>query len=375
MSVTREALPTISWVDVTADGRGGRPAVSIVVICHNYGGFVAAAIDSALAQDYAPLDVVVIDDGSTDESRAVIAAFGTRVRAVLQPQGGHVSAFNRGFAEAEGAIVVFLDADDILYPHYVSTIVAAWEPYLVKVQCRLDTIDRNGVDQAMPFPWFGDAPSPSALRRHAIARGIYPWTVSTGNAFARRFLAEVLPIETTEAVSPDGYVNKLAPLYGEIKSINAILGAYRVHGGNAWARLGPHGGRILPPTGLARAVRLDAWNHQQFELHARRLGLAVPGLADLDGPNQMENRLVSLRLGPLEHPFPSDRRAALLRRGARGVVRAPALSTLGRLAWLAWLLLIAVAPRPLIALLFNRGRSQAYRSPAARLLVRLSRRH
>ena len=78
------------------------PLVTIVVNNYNYARFLAEAIDSALAQTYAALEVVVVDDGSTDESREIIAQYGGRVIPVLKDNGGQASAFNAGFAAARG---------------------------------------------------------------------------------------------------------------------------------------------------------------------------------------------------------------------------------------------------------------------------------
>src|SRR4029077_3087176 len=79
-----------------------------------YGRFLGRAIDSALGQAYPWTEVVVVDDGSTDESRAVIAGYGDRVVPVLKGNGGQASAFNAGLAASRGRVVIFLDSDDWL---------------------------------------------------------------------------------------------------------------------------------------------------------------------------------------------------------------------------------------------------------------------
>src|SRR3954447_20177322 len=93
-------------------------AVTVVVNNHGYERFVGAAIRSALEQT-APAQVVVVDDGSTDGSRDVIGAFGDAVGAVYKPQGGQTSALNAAYPHARGDVVIFLDADDLLYPSAV----------------------------------------------------------------------------------------------------------------------------------------------------------------------------------------------------------------------------------------------------------------
>jgi glycosyltransferase involved in cell wall biosynthesis len=87
--------------------------VSVVIPCHNYGRFLAAAIESALGQSYAEIEVIVVDDGSTDGTPAVAARY-PAVRYVRQPNRGVGEASNRGLKEATGEFVLFLDADDAL---------------------------------------------------------------------------------------------------------------------------------------------------------------------------------------------------------------------------------------------------------------------
>ena len=104
------------------------PLVSIVVINHNYEAFLATAIDSALAQSHGNIEVIVVDDGSADGSGAIIAGYGGRIRAVMQVNGGHSSAVNAGFAQASGAYVLFLDADDLLLESCMARALAAIRP-------------------------------------------------------------------------------------------------------------------------------------------------------------------------------------------------------------------------------------------------------
>src|SRR5262245_56700835 len=98
------------------------PLVSILINNYNYGRFLAAAVDIALSQRYPSTEVIVVDDGSTDDSRAIMASYGTRIRPVLKENGGQTSAFNAGVAASRGDILCFLDADDLFYPEKVDHI-------------------------------------------------------------------------------------------------------------------------------------------------------------------------------------------------------------------------------------------------------------
>lgn len=93
-----------------------RPLVSIIIPCFNAEQCIADAIESALGQAYDPIEVIVIDDGSTDESRDVIRSFDERIRWEFGPNRGGSAARNRGLELARGEMIQFLDADDLLDP-------------------------------------------------------------------------------------------------------------------------------------------------------------------------------------------------------------------------------------------------------------------
>ena len=100
--------------------------VSIVITCYNAADFVADAIDSALAQSYPAVEVVVVDDASTDGSREVVAGYGERVRALRLPvNGGASRTRNRGAGIARGEWLMFLDADDFIAPDTIEGLVEA----------------------------------------------------------------------------------------------------------------------------------------------------------------------------------------------------------------------------------------------------------
>jgi glycosyltransferase involved in cell wall biosynthesis len=89
---------------------------SLIIPTFNHARFLGAAIDSALAQTLGAVDVIVVDDGSTDDTPAVLARYAGRVRVLRQPNRGLSSARNAGLAAARGTYVAFLDADDVMAP-------------------------------------------------------------------------------------------------------------------------------------------------------------------------------------------------------------------------------------------------------------------
>ena len=86
--------------------------ISVIIPTYNYARFLAEAIDSALGQSYAPLEIIVVDDGSTDATSEVLAAYGDRIRVLRQKNQGVAMARNAGIAAARGDYLAFLDSDD-----------------------------------------------------------------------------------------------------------------------------------------------------------------------------------------------------------------------------------------------------------------------
>jgi glycosyltransferase involved in cell wall biosynthesis len=207
--------------------------LSVLVNNYNYGDFVGFAIESALAEN---VEVVVVDDGSSDHSREVIEGFGDRVIAVFQENGGQAAAFNAGFAASSGEIVMFLDADDMLTPGAAAEIVAAFdEPGIAKLHWSLSEIDRDGTvtgdlrpEVLMPA---GD------LRQRMIEHGPLGHSnpPTSGNAFARSVLEQMLPMpEEDYRICADAYLVMLASIYGELRRSLVPLSLWRRHGANRY---------------------------------------------------------------------------------------------------------------------------------------------
>src|ERR687898_2245292 len=93
----------------------GRPLVTVVIPCYNQAHFLGEAIESVLSQSYEHFEIIVVDDGSTDETSEVASRY-EGVRLIRQENRGLAGARNRGLEEAKGEYVVFLDADDRLLP-------------------------------------------------------------------------------------------------------------------------------------------------------------------------------------------------------------------------------------------------------------------
>lgn len=123
------------------------PGVSVIIPCYNGARFLPQAIDSVLAQSHPRVEVIVVDDGSTDETAEVVRGYSGRVRYLYQDNAGLSAARNAGIRAATHDFVSFLDADDCFHPHMIETMCKTLEslsPDYALVGCHADWIDENG---------------------------------------------------------------------------------------------------------------------------------------------------------------------------------------------------------------------------------------
>jgi glycosyltransferase involved in cell wall biosynthesis len=134
-------LSAISSENQLAD----RPPVTVLIDTYNYGHFLGRAIESVMGQTYpsTSIEILVVDDGSTDKTAEVVEQYGDRVRYIRKARGGQASAINEGFRQARGDIICLLDADDYFYPDKVRRVVAEFQsgPAVGLVHDRFDIID------------------------------------------------------------------------------------------------------------------------------------------------------------------------------------------------------------------------------------------
>jgi glycosyltransferase involved in cell wall biosynthesis len=244
--------------------------VSVVISSFNYDRFLAQAIDSALSQTWPAVEVIVVDDGSTDGSRAIIERYGARVQAILKANGGQGSALNAGFARCRGSVVLFLDSDDVLLPHAVEQVVSATaDPAVVKVHWPVAEIDETGKASGRIVPHMplcrGD------LRHQVMAAGPYGYRrpPTSGNAWSRALLERILPMpEPSFRTCPDLYLAALAPLYGRVECVETPLSLWRTH-------LVNHSWRDDLAQRVQDGIERDECTMRALVGHAQRLGLAA----------------------------------------------------------------------------------------------------
>jgi glycosyltransferase involved in cell wall biosynthesis len=164
-----------------------KPLVSIVMAAHQAATTIGAAAASVVWQTYRPLELIVIDDGSTDQTAAIAEAHGEPVRVLRQPQGGAAAARNAGLAAARGELITFCDADDLLFESHIRALV--------------ETLDRagGGIATANSYWWLpggihpskkrykGGFPSPERQRLAILEQNF----VSTMSMFPRTLIDQI----------------------------------------------------------------------------------------------------------------------------------------------------------------------------------------
>jgi glycosyltransferase involved in cell wall biosynthesis len=252
------------------------PKVSILIANHDYVAFVGEAIASALAQTHPSTEVIVVDDGSTDGSRAVIEGF-AGITAIFQENAGHAAAARAGLDRATGDIVIFLDADDRLRPEAAATVAALWRDGVRAVQFRLEL--------------FGEVEQPGETLPHYVFEhgdvgayfadtGSLTYPPTSGNAYAIEFARRVFSLSQGLTHSGfDGWLCFSAALTGELVSIDTVLGDYRIHSANM-----SRPGRRRSLGSIKRDLYFVYHAQQSAFRVARSYGVAVTPPPHLIGP-------------------------------------------------------------------------------------------
>ncbi len=318
--------------------------IDVVVNNFNYERFLGDAIDSALAQTHPQVRVIVVDDGSSDGSRAVIASYGDRVTAVLKENGGQASAFNAGFAIAQADVILFLDADDALEPDIAARVIETLgaQPDVAKVQWPTAVIDDEGALTGKVLP-ASHLPMPSGDFTRAEVSFAFdiPWMATSANAFPAHLLRRIMPMpEAQFRIGADWYLQHLTPLLGPVVSLDAVGGRRRLHTSNAYEQ----SESVLDLRYVRATIQCAERTRPEIERLAGELGVERPP-GPLLSVSDQANRLISLRADPATHPVRSDTRRGLVAGGIRAARRRFDVAPAMRAAFAAWFLAMGLAPR------------------------------
>jgi glycosyltransferase involved in cell wall biosynthesis len=215
------------------------PLVSILVSNYNYGRYIATAIESALDQTYRHLELIVCDDGSTDNSIQIVEEYerkDPRVRLIRKANGGQASGFNAAFAVSQGEIIALLDSDDLFLPNKVERIVADFQAH-PDAGFGVHRVIRVSADLRRQGVWPMSAPLPSGWHGTEMLRdgGILPYMPPTSGLSLHRDIAErIFPLPLNEPLvrCPDQLITRLAPLITNVTCEDEALAQYRLHNEN-----------------------------------------------------------------------------------------------------------------------------------------------
>ena len=320
--------------------------VTISISSHNYARFLGDAIDSALNQDYEHVQVIVVDDESTDGSVEIASAYGDRILLVAQENAGQGSVFNVTMDHAVGEVIMFLDADDVLEPGIVSRVVAIFdtEPDVVKVQFRLAVLNAQGEPTGAVKPPRDGLLGNGDLRLRVMRTRNYAWTPTSANGFSAQTLKAILPMPAERYVTgADAYLAEIVPIFGLVRSIGDIGVGYRIHGENA----------SIGSTGAVTAKwarrRLESFGYCRTQVlrFAPIAGLDprdCTSLEDLYDPAAITARLVSLRLDPELHPIKGDKALRLAWMGVRSLKNLHEVPFKSRVKRAAWFVAVGCSP-------------------------------
>jgi len=211
----------------TAQDMSTYPLISVVIPTYNRSKLLSMTVESVLAQTYPAVEVIVVDDGSADDTAAVGRDYGQRVRFIRQDNAGVSAARNRGFLASNGEYVNFLDDDDTIVPEKIERQVAMLrhQPEAGLVHCRYYLMDKSGT----PIYQVGRLPAGDILRDLVCAN--FVWMSAP---LIRRECLERAGLfdETLSAAADYDLWLRIAQAGYPFACVQEPLGAYRVHRGS-----------------------------------------------------------------------------------------------------------------------------------------------
>lgn len=207
------------------------PKITVIINNYNYGQFLKMAIDSVLEQSYPAHEIILVDDGSLDNSHEVAREYGDLIRFIPKSNGGQASTFNTGYQVSTGEWIWFLDSDDMLTPDALEEVAKLVRPGVSKIHGKLIMTDIKGqllgkVAPTLPL-------SEGKVTLELEENGLYIWPPTSGNVFPRVLLESCMPIpEEKFRLCVDLYLCNYAALRGDIVSAKKPVGYYRIHGSN-----------------------------------------------------------------------------------------------------------------------------------------------
>jgi glycosyltransferase involved in cell wall biosynthesis len=316
-------------------------SVSVVINNYNYGRYLKDAIDSALNQTESAREIVVVDDGSTDDSRAILESYGDLIFPVFQENGGQRKAYNSGFRVTSGDLILFLDADDILDSTVVEEISRAWKAGASKLHFPLRVASSMSEEESLPIMPQDGLPEGDLLPA-MLSNGYYLSSPGSGNVYSRDFLKEILPMPESSKYCADTITIFSAPFYGNILAIHHPLGIYRVHAGNGYTTAETSSNEIQ------RFLENDFERIEVIASEAEKRGMEFSRACLNRDMVHLKSRLALRRLNPRIESADRAGVAGLALRGVRAALKREQASTRRKLFFIAYFTALATAPTRMV---------------------------
>ena len=256
------------------------PLVSILINNYNYDRFLKAAIESAIGQTHDQVEVIVVDDGSTDQSQAILESYGSEIISILKPNGGQASAFNAGFAASHGDIICFLDSDDAFTPEKAAEIVKVFAQNQEAGWCfhPLEIYENSeAMEQEINEERFGKCDLRFDIKNGKLRQKLpFAHLVTSGLCFQRSLLEKILPMPEEIRITSDDYLKyaafSISPGFATFKQ----LGRQNIHGNNAYT-FKPNNMKLTAKTQILTAY----WMKKRFPVSSKfsdrilALGIAI----------------------------------------------------------------------------------------------------
>jgi len=210
------------------------PFISVIIDTYNYGHFIEEAIDSVLSQDFPAdrMEVLVVDDGSTDDTAERVKKYGSKIQYFQKENGGQASAFNFGFSHSRGDIICLLDADDFWLPNKLRRVEEAFASGpvgMVSNNYELSSPDLDGNIKSNLDLVSGD------ISRNLESLLLYRVFPTSCLAFRRETLNRLLPIPEAIRLQADAFLALLVIFIVPVLALPETLTIYRIHGQNMYS--------------------------------------------------------------------------------------------------------------------------------------------
>ena len=286
-----------------------KPLVSVIIDTYNYGHFIEEAIDSVLNQNFplGNLEIIVVDDGSTDDTHEKVKKYKDKIHYIYKNNGGQASALNVGIEKAKGEIIAFLDSDDYWDPHKLEVVVAGFQKYesvdIIYHDLHLIDNQRNIIKTLFGSLYPCLEKRKDAYGHKHVNLGKYlkgksevVQTSTSGMSIRTRCLKKIVPIPEHYRICADGYMHIFSQFHArDFFLIKEPLGCYRIHEKNLFSENSIFSTeQVIVPERLRKLISYTLLNIQDIQKYGQHSGQDIRKL------KKMHENFMNLQKDELE---------------------------------------------------------------------------